>query len=200
MGAVSAAANGLARTRETRETRETAGTTETATGESAAGTLAALVRPATFVLEQQHLSDVLTTFRRERAHLALVVGEYGQVVGLLTLEDVLEELVGEIQDEYDVSEEAPIAHRPDGSWLVAGTEAYEHVRVVVGLPPIPPAAERGQYATLPGLQMLRLERVPRVGDRVRLSEGDGWEAEVATMDGRRVCQVLLRRRGEEVAR
>jgi len=70
---------------------------------------------------------VLTTFRRERAHLALVVGEYGRVVELLTLEDVLEELVGEIQDEHDVSEEAPIARRTDGSWVVAGTEAYEHV-------------------------------------------------------------------------
>ena len=73
------------------------------------------------------------------------------------------------------------------------------MRAAVGLPPIPPAV-RGQYTTLPGLQMLRLERVPRVGDRVRLSEGDGWEAEVATMHGRRVCQVLFRRRGEEVAR
>jgi putative hemolysin len=168
----------------------------TGKGASAAGapetlTLAELVRPATFVLERQHLSDVLTTFRQERAHLALVVDEYGQVVGLLTLEDVLEELVGEIQDEYDVGEEAPIVRRADGSWLVAGTEAYEHVREVVGLPPIP-AADRGQYTTLPGLLMLRLGRVPRVGDRVRV--GEDWEAEVAAMDGRRVSRVLLRPR------
>lgn len=157
----------------------------------ASGTLAALVRPATFVLEQHHLSDVLTTFRRERAHLALVVDEYGQVVGLLTLEDVLEELVGEIQDEYDVGEAVPIIQRADGSWLVAGTEAYDHVREVAGLPPLP-AAERGQFNTLPGLLMLRLGRVPRVGDRVRL--GDDWEAEVVAMEGRRVSRVLLRPR------
>src|SRR5258708_6479241 len=97
----------------------------------------------------------------KRAHLALVSDEYGQVVGLLTLEDVLEELVGEIQDEYDVGEEAPIVQRGDGSWLVAGTETYEHVREAVGLPPIP-QADRGQCATLPGLVMLRLGRLPRV--------------------------------------
>jgi putative hemolysin len=144
------------------------------------------------VLEQHHLSDVLTTFRREGTHLALVVDEYGQVVGLLTLEDVLEELAGEIQDEYDVVEEAPIVRRPNGRWLVAGTEPYERVREVVGLPPIP-RAERGQYTTLPGLLMLRLGRVPRVGDRVRL--GDDWEAEVAAMDGRRISRLLLRHRG-----
>jgi magnesium and cobalt exporter, CNNM family len=160
------------------------------TGEPGALTLAALARPAAFVLERSHLSDVLTTFRNERAHLALVSDEYGQVVGLLTLEDVLEELVGEIQDEYDVGEEAPIVQRADGSWLVLGTETYEHVREAVSLPPIPPA-ERGQYATLPGLVMLRLGRLPRVGDRAHI--GEGWEVEVAAMKGRRVNRVLLRR-------
>jgi magnesium and cobalt exporter, CNNM family len=162
------------------------------TGEPGALTLAALARPAAFVLERSHLSDVLTTFRKERAHLALVSDEYGQVVGLLTLEDVLEELVGEIQDEYDVGEEAPIVQRADASWLVLGTETYEHVREAVGLPPIPPA-ERGQYATLPGLVMLRLGRLPRVGDRAPI--GEGWEVEVVAMKGRRVTRVLLRRQG-----
>lgn len=157
--------------------------------EKPAATLAELVRPVSFVLERQHLGDVLTDFRRDGAHLSLVVGEYGQVVGLLTLEDVLEELVGEIRDEYDVGEEAPIARRPDGSWIVAGTEAYENVREVAGLPPIPPA-ERGQYTTLSGLLMLRLGRVPRVGDRVRV--GDDWEVEVVAMDGRRIRRLLLR--------
>lgn len=152
--------------------------------------LAELIRPVAFVLERQHLGDVLPDFRRDGAHLALVVGEYGQVVGLLTLEDVLEELVGEIRDEYDVGEEAPIVRRPDGRWIVSGTEAYENVREVVGLPPIP-LAERGQYTTLSGLLMLRLGRVPRVGDRVRV--GGDWEAVVVAMDGRRVSRLLLQR-------
>ena len=149
-----------------------------------------LMRPASFVLESHHLDAVLTTFRREGTHMAFVVDEYGQVVGLVTLEDVLEEIVGEIQDEYDVGEAAPIAQRPDGVWVVAGTEAYENARAAIGLPEIP-EDERGQYSTLPGLLMLRMGRVPRVGDRVRLDAD--WEIEVGAMDGRRVRHMLVRR-------
>jgi CBS domain containing-hemolysin-like protein len=153
-------------------------------------TVASLARPASFVLESQHLGDVLTIFRQEGTHLALVVDEYGQVDGLVTMEDVLEEIVGQIQDEHDVGEDIPIRQRQDGVWVVAGPESYESVRETIGLPEIPDD-ERGQYATLPGLLMLRLGRLPRVGDRLRL-EPD-WEIEVAAMDGRRVRQVLARR-------
>ena len=148
-----------------------------------------VMRPAAFVLESQHLDDVLATFRRESAHLALVVDEYGQVAGLVTLEDVLEEIVGEIHDEYDVDEDAPIRQRPDGVWVVLGSESYENVRTVIGLPEIPDE-ERGQYTTLPGLLMLRLGRLPRVGDRIELDSD--WEIEVAAVEGRRVLQVLVR--------
>ena len=157
--------------------------------EAAWQTIETLMRPASFVLESQHLDTVLGLLRREGAHMAFVVDEYGQVEGLLTLEDVLEEIVGEIHDEYDVGEVNPIRRRPDGTWVVAGSESYENVRDVTGLPEVP-EDERAQYSTLPGLLMLRLGRVPRVGDRVRL-EPD-WEIEVARMDGRRVLQVLLR--------
>ena len=153
-----------------------------------------VMRPASFVLESQHLDDVLALLRREGTHMAFVVDEYGQVAGLLTLEDVLEEIVGEIHDEYDTGEDIPIRRREDGVWVVAGSESYENVRAATGLPEIP-EDERGQYATLPGLLMLRLGRVPRVGDRVPL-EPD-WEIEVAKMDGRRVRQVLLRRMAEK---
>jgi putative hemolysin len=153
-----------------------------------------VMRPASFVLESQHLDDVLALLRREGTHMAFVVDEYGQVAGLLTLEDVLEEIVGEIHDEYDTGEDIPIRRREDGVWVVAGSESYENVRAATGLPEIP-EDERGQYATLPGLLMLRLGRVPRVGDRVPLAPD--WEIEVAKMDGRRVRQVLLRRMAEK---
>ena len=153
-----------------------------------------VMRPASFVLESQHLDDVLALLRREGTHMAFVVDEYGQVAGLLTLEDVLEEIVGEIHDEYDTGEDIPIRRREDGVWVVAGSESYENVRAATGLPEIP-EGERGQYATLPGLLMLRLGRVPRVGDRVPLAPD--WEIEVAKMDGRRVRQVLLRRMAEK---
>jgi magnesium and cobalt exporter, CNNM family len=162
--------------------------------EAAAPAIETLMRPASFVLESQHLDDVLALLRREGTHMAFVVDEYGQVEGLLTLEDVLEEIVGEIHDEYDTGEDIPIRRREDGVWVVAGSESYENVRAATGLPEIP-ESERGQYATLPGLMMLRLGRVPRIGDRVPL-EPD-WEIEVAKMDGRRVRQVLLRRMAEK---
>jgi CBS domain containing-hemolysin-like protein len=161
---------------------------------AAAPAIEMVMRPASFVLESQHLDDVLALLRREGTHMAFVVDEYGQVAGLLTLEDVLEEIVGEIHDEYDTGEDIPIRRREDGVWVVAGSESYENVRAATGLPEIP-EGERGQYATLPGLLMLRLGRVPRIGDRVPL-EPD-WEIEVAKMDGRRVRQVLLRRMAEK---
>ncbi|HEX9413848.1 MAG TPA: transporter associated domain-containing protein, partial [Ktedonobacterales bacterium] len=133
------------------------------TGTGGVVNLTQLAHPASFVVEWQHLSDVLTTFRREGTHLALVMDEYSQVEGLLTLEDVLEELVGEIQDAYDRPAAAqPIVRREDGSWLVQGTESYDRVREVTGAPPVP-ASERGLYTTLAGLLMSRLGRIPAVG-------------------------------------
>lgn len=155
---------------------------------TAAPTIERLVRPASFVLESQHLGDVLAIFRREGAHLALVVDEYGQVAGIVTLEDVLEEIVGDIQDEYDVGEDIPIRKRTDGVWIVNGSESYENVRAAIGLPEIPDD-ERGQYSTLPGLLMLRLGRLPRVGDHIHLDPD--WEVEVGAMEGMRVRQVIV---------
>jgi putative hemolysin len=147
-----------------------------------------LSHPAIFVPEHQHIDDLLAIFRREGEHLALVVDEYGQVVGLLTLEDVLEELVGEIEDEYDVPEDRAIVQREDGSWLVDGKEAYETVQRVVGLPEIP-SEEHGLYTSLAGFILARLGRIPSVGDTLR---ADGFVLEVVDMDGRRIDRVLIR--------
>jgi CBS domain containing-hemolysin-like protein len=149
-----------------------------------------LLRPATFVPERLALSDMLDVFRRENLQLALAADEYGQTTGLITLEDVLEELVGEIHDEYDVDEDAPIMAREDGTWLVDGAETYDHVReVIADLPPIPPA-ERGLYTTLSGLLAARLDRIPHAGDSVAI--GPTWTAEALTVERRRVTKILLR--------
>jgi putative hemolysin len=150
----------------------------------------ALLRPATFVPERLALSDVLDVFRRENTQLALAADEYGQTTGLITLEDVLEELVGEIHDEYDVDEDAPIMAREDGTWLVDGAETYDHVREAIPtLPPIPPS-ERGLYTTLSGLLAVRLDRIPRTGDSVAV--GPKWIAEAVNVERRRVTKALLR--------
>jgi magnesium and cobalt exporter, CNNM family len=152
--------------------------------------LEALFRPATFALERLALSDVLDVFRRENTQLALAVDEYGQTTGLITLEDVLEELVGEIHDEYDTDEDAPIIAREDGTWLVDGAEAYDHVREAIpDLPPVPPD-ERGRYTTFSGLLALRLDRIPRAGDSIAI--GPKWIAEALNVERRRVTKALLR--------
>ncbi|GIV97327.1 MAG: hypothetical protein KatS3mg057_1984 [Herpetosiphonaceae bacterium] len=147
-----------------------------------------LVRPPTYVLEYQHVGDMLGTFRRQGSHLALVVDEYGQVTGLITLEDVLEELVGEIQDEYDLPSEPAFVQRQDGSWLVDAMEPYDTVRERIGLPEVP-EEERREYTTLAGLMLARLGRIPQVGDSVILEH---WVLEVVDMDGRRIDKILVK--------
>ncbi len=147
-----------------------------------------LAHPAIFVPEHQHINDLLAVFRREGEHLALVVDEYGQISGLLTMEDVLEELVGEIEDEYDVPEEPDMIQREDGSWLIDGKVAYETVREKVGLPEIP-HDERGLYTSLAGFVLARLGHIPKVGETLRVKD---FLFEVVDMDGRRVDRVLIR--------
>jgi CBS domain containing-hemolysin-like protein len=166
-----------------------AGTGDGAVARPAEG-VRALLRPATFVPERLALSDALDVFRRENTQLALAVDEYGQTTGLITLEDVLEELVGEIHDEYDADEDAPIIAREDGTWLVDGAETYDHVREAIpDLPPVP-ANERGLYTTLGGLLAVRLDRIPLAGDSVTI--GPKWIVEAVNVERRRVTKVLLR--------
>jgi CBS domain containing-hemolysin-like protein len=150
----------------------------------------ALLRPGTFVPERLALSDALDIFRRENTQLALAVDEYGQTTGLITLEDVLEELVGEIHDEYDADEDAPIIARDDGTWLVDGAETYDHVREAIRDLPLVPANERGLYTTLGGLMAVRLDRIPRAGDSVTI--GPKLIAEAVNVERRRVTKVLFR--------
>lgn len=149
-----------------------------------------LLRPATFVPENQRIADLLSVFRRDGAHLALAVDEYGQVAGLVTLKDILEELVGDIRDAYDIGDEdEEIRRMDDGSWLVSGGVSHELVREQVGLPPIP-EDEEGEYTTVAGLALTRLGRIPTAGDSVR--DGD-FILEVMDMDGRRIDKLRIHR-------
>ncbi|HEX4203872.1 MAG TPA: hemolysin family protein [Ktedonobacteraceae bacterium] len=145
-----------------------------------------LARPPFFVPEYQHVDALLATFRRRGIHLAIAIDEYSQVVGLITLEDVLEELVGEIQDEYDMPEDKAIVQREDGSWLVDGMLDRETVQEKIGLQP---PDEDDDYHTLAGMILNYLGRIPTVGDTVTI---DGFVLEVVDMDGRRIDRVLIR--------
>jgi putative hemolysin len=144
-----------------------------------------LILPIIFVLETAHIDDVLATFRQKGIHMAMVVDEYGQTSGIVTLEDLLEELVGEIRDEHDQGEEHPIVQRSDGTWLVDGMEAYDKVRNRIGLPELDDVG----FTTVAGLILARLSRIPVEGDTILLGD---YILEVMDMDGRRVDKVLVR--------
>lgn len=148
-----------------------------------------LMRQPAVITESAHIDEALTTFRRRGIHMAVVIDEYGQTAGIVTMEDLLEELVGEIKDEYDKAERSSIINRPDGSWWVDGLEAIDKVCQKINLP-TPTETELNTYTTLAGLIQTRLDRIPDVGDTLILGD---FTLEVADMDGRRVDKVLIRR-------
>lgn len=125
----------------------------------------ALLRPAVFVPESKGLNDLLRDFRGNRNHLAIVIDEFGRVAGLITIEDVLEQIVGEIEDEFDIVEdEGDIFGLPDRSYRVSGDTAVERVNeaFAVDLRSSDPDEE---FDTIGGLIAHEMGHVPRRGER-----------------------------------
>ncbi len=123
--------------------------------------LRALLRPATFVPESKGLNDLLREFRGNRSHLAIVIDEFGRVAGLITIEDVLEQIVGEIEDEFDVDEASgDIFALADGTWRVSGDTPVERVAESFGI-----ALPDAGFDTIGGLVSHEIGRVPRRGER-----------------------------------
>ena len=119
-----------------------------------------LIRPAVFVPETKGLNDLLREFRGNRNHQAIVIDEFGRVAGLITIEDVLEEIVGEIEDEFDVDDEAgDIYALADGSWRVDGETSIERVGEAFGL-----AFESSEFETIGGLIAHDMGHVPKRGE------------------------------------
>ncbi len=126
--------------------------------------LRALLRPAIFVPESKGLNDLLREFRANRNHLAVVIDEFGRVAGLITIEDVLEQIVGEIEDEFDVEEaEGDIFALADGTWRVSGDTPVERVVESFGIE----LADEG-FETIGGLVSHAMGRVPRRGEHHEL--------------------------------
>ena len=143
--------------------------------------LTELLRPATFIPESKHLDHLLYEFRTGRHHMAVVVDEYGGVAGLITIEDVLEIIVGAIEDEYDIDEDMMIAPREDGDFLVNALIPLEEFNTHF----MAHLAD-GHADTLGGWVATRLGHVPRMGEVVE--EGD-LRLEVLRADRKRV-QIL----------
>jgi magnesium and cobalt transporter len=120
----------------------------------------ALLRPATFVPESKGLNDLLREFRGNRNHLAIVIDEFGRVAGLITIEDVLEEIVGEIEDEFDVVEDdGDIFALADSTWRISGNTAIERINEAFGLK----LAVDG-FDTIGGLIAHTMGHVPKRGE------------------------------------
>jgi CBS domain containing-hemolysin-like protein len=144
--------------------------------------------------------ELLTRLRRSGLQVAVVVDEYGGTAGIVTLEDLVEEIVGDVRDEHDRAEQARVRPLGRGSWLVSGLLRDDEVVEATGF-----TMPDGQYETLAGLVLARLGRIPDVGDEIAV---DGWRLTVMRRDRNRVAELRLARPGvdepvtgrEEVAR
>lgn len=122
--------------------------------------LRALLRPATFVPETKGLNDLLREFRGNRNHLAIVIDEFGRVAGLITIEDVLEEIVGEIEDEFDIVEDdGDIFALADRTWRVSGDTAIERMNESFGL-----QLPDEDFDTIGGMIAHAMGHVPKRGE------------------------------------
>jgi CBS domain containing-hemolysin-like protein len=142
---------------------------------------ASSLREPLLVPETASLRSVLADMREARTHLAIVVNEHGSTAGIITMEDIAEELVGEIADEHDLRIH-PVSVDANGRIVAAGTvRPAELARFGVNLP-------SGDYETIGGLVMDRLGRLPRRGDII---EDTGWRLKVRSTEGRRVGEVEI---------
>ena len=145
------------------------------------------VAPPVYVPENSRASILLATFRKSRRHMAIVVGELGGIEGVVTLEDVLEEIVGEIDDEFDEVSTEPVVRRDDGSFLADGSLPIDEVKQLLAVEALPDE-ETYRYDTLAGLVIALLGQIPTAGDT---THWNGWRFEVLDMDGLRVDKVLI---------
>jgi putative hemolysin len=143
-----------------------------------------LARPARFVPETKRVAELMPEMQREKAHMAIVVDEYGGTAGLVTLEDLIEELVGEIVDEYDV-EEAPAEPLPDGGVRVNARMPIDEVSELLGA-----EFPEGDFDTVGGLMFNLLGHVPHEGETVDVN---GHRLQAERVQGRRIGRVRITR-------
>ena len=157
----------------------------------ASGTLEQLVRDAPIVPETKPLDDLLADLQRQRTALAVVVDEYGRVVGIVTVEDIVEEVVGEIADETDPAG-GDARQLPNGDWFVRGhVPVADLSRFGVELPD-----ESDAYNSVGGLVFSELGRLPKRGDKINV---DGYELRVESVRENRIVSVRIRDRDPQRA-
>lgn len=146
-------------------------------------TVASIMRPTFFVPGTREVEDVLADMKHKKTHIAIVLDEFGGTAGLVTMEDLLEEIVGPIYDEYDRPPEAPPPEVGETAPILSGLSEIPDVNERLGL-----ALDETNYTTVGGFVFGQLGRLPRVGDAVAVK---GGSLEVVEMDGRRVGKVRV---------
>ena len=144
------------------------------------------LHPAFFVPSTLPISELLKQLQRRRLAMALVVNEFGEVEGLATLEDLVEEIVGEIRDEYDREERGPVERLPDGSMVIQGSALLKDLKADFALP----FEESPDYHTLAGFMLATLKRIPRAGEWV---EDNSYKLTIVDMEGRRIVKIKVER-------
>ncbi|GCE11462.1 hemolysin family protein [Tengunoibacter tsumagoiensis] len=146
--------------------------------------LRSLLRPLLYVTEVTTIEATLTQMRNKRIHLAIIIDEYGATAGMVTMEDIVEELVGEVQDEFDTQERGvrpEVEHSPDGSCSVDGLMSLDAFREQFGL-----QSDHSHANTLGGYIFEQLDRLPQVGDTI---QANSYVLRVEEMDIRRIARV-----------
>jgi putative hemolysin len=153
------------------------------------------IRPAVFVSESTHALKLLEIFREEQQSIALVVDEYGEIQGMVTVTDLMAAILGRVQQGETADADALVVVREDGSLLVDGVLPIDDLRELLGGGPLPDLDEF-DYHTAAGMVIAHFGRIPNVGEHF---DWDGWRIEVVDLDGPRVDKLLLQRIGQDAA-
>jgi putative hemolysin len=143
-----------------------------------------MLRPPYLVPETRHVLGLLAEMRQKRRDFAVVVDEYGSVSGILTIKDIVGQLVGDLPDEFDTPSQALILRVDKNRWLIDGTAPIDSVNSELGC-----EIKDGEYVTMAGFVLDTLGEIPKVGDSVNI---DNWEFRVVEMDKRRVSKVVAK--------